>query len=393
MRRRVILAAVAWVVGLVGFRVAVVPPERCGDPEPAAVLAATGRAADWLVDGLGPDGSFVYRYDRDAGARLGGYNLVRHAGAVTALYQTALAGRPELLAPADRALAYLLERRVDHEDWTAIAADDSRAKLGTASLTVAALVHRRLASGDDRHDDLLARLGRFLVAQQEPDGAVLNLWDPRTAAPVPGEYGRFATGEALWALALLDRHHPGGWLQPLSALADHVALARDDVDGQLLREPDHWAAYAFAEMAAPGGPGLDDHHVAYLRPLSGFFSTMIRYESTRTGEGLDELVRGGTALGAGVGTLGEGLAGLWLVSTRDDRMADLSEPLAERLGCTVDVLVDRQVRRDDEPLADGAWFTDDVTQVDDQQHALSALVLSWPVVTATAATAADGVVP
>jgi hypothetical protein len=38
------------------------------------------------------------------------------------------------------------------------------------------------------------------------------------------------------------------------------------------------------------------------------------------------------------------------------------------------VLADRQARSADDPAIDGAWFQFDVTQMDDQQHSLSALL-------------------
>jgi hypothetical protein len=45
------------------------------------------------------------------------------------------------------------------------------------------------------------------------------------------------------------------------------------------------------------------------------------------------------------------------------------------VSCEAGVLVDRQVRRTEpNPLARGAWFTDGYTQMDDQQHAIAALL-------------------
>jgi hypothetical protein len=120
--------------------------------------------------------------------------------------------------------------------------------------------------------------------------------------------------------------------------------------------------------------------VRYLRHLAGDFGLMARFESTRTGDGVNRLVRGGQALGAGVGAMGEGIGALRRLADREPGLEDLADDLADRAGCTVGLLVDRQVRlaAPDDPAPDdletGAWFREEVTQVDDQQHAISALV-------------------
>ncbi|MEM8905183.1 MAG: hypothetical protein AAGF02_15880, partial [Actinomycetota bacterium] len=311
MHRRVALAAVAWVAGLAGVRVGLTPPELCEVPTRTEVAEAADAAAEWAIRGLDGDGRFLYGYSRDDGTVNAAYNLVRHAGMTNALYQYVLAGHPEALEPADASLEALLALVVERDDWSAVVEPNGQAKLGTVGLLVPALVHRRDATGDTSYDEEIRRYGRFIVAQQESSGAILNRWDPELDGPVPGEYGRFATGEAFWALAMLDRRFPDeGWREPLLLTADYLALERDDAEGEFLRNPDHWAAYGFAEMAREGGPGLEDHHVDYVRALSGAFGVMARYESQRSGTGLTLLLRGNTALGAGVGAMGEGLAGL-----------------------------------------------------------------------------------
>ena len=91
-----------------------------------------------------------------------------------------------------------------------------------------------------------------------------------------------------------------------------------------------------------------------------------------------------------MGTLGEGLGNLWFVAADADRDA-----IAERALCVAGMLVDRQADGpgSDDPGSDGpgsddssvddaelgAWFQFGVTQMDDQQHALSALLLALPI--------------
>ena len=95
---------------------------------------------------------------------------------------------------------------------------------------------------------LLRRLGRFLVTQTEPSGAVLAYYDPKREAPVPGKYSKYYTGEAYWALARLHRAFPGeGWGEAADRIGGYLAKSRDEVEGHWPPIPDHWAAYGAAE--------------------------------------------------------------------------------------------------------------------------------------------------
>jgi len=76
-----------------------------------------------------------------------------------------------------------------------------------------------------------------------------------------------------------------------------------------------------------------------------------------------------------MGTWVEGLGSISRVAEVDERLADLRPALAERLACGAGILADRQERTGPEKER-GAWFRDDVTRMDDQQHALSALLAS-----------------
>jgi hypothetical protein len=366
----------AWAMLAVGVRVVLLPAERCATPSTAEVTATLDAAVGWAERSVQPDGSYAYRYDRSTGEQLGGYNLVRHAGMVTALYQAA-PRVPSAESAADAGLGYMLERLVDTPDGTAFADEGIDAKLGATALFVAALHHRRALTGDTSHDDTMRSAGRFLAGQIEPNGAPAAFWSPVTGEPVWGTYSPFGTGEAFWALALLDQDLPGeGWGDSARRIGRYVAVERRDHEDHILRLPDHWAAYGFDALSTP--PGEDE--VRYLRHLAGDFGLMARFESTRTGEGLNHLLRGGQALGAGVGALGEGIGALRRLADREPGLEDLADDLADRAGCAVGLLADRQVRPGGpgEPGADdletGAWFRDDVTQVDDQQHAISALV-------------------
>ena len=123
--------------------------------------------------------------------------------------------------------------------------------------------------------------------------------------------------------------------------------------------------------------------------------SQVRYESQRTNRFPTTLTRGRQTLGAGLGTIGEGLANLASLSGSAG-LASLSgaaglpapaglagqrDVLVERADCVAGMLVDRQLdaaRAASAPAPDraaGAWYQFGVTQMDDQQHALSALLL------------------
>ncbi|MFQ5517855.1 MAG: hypothetical protein ACE5E8_09805, partial [Acidimicrobiia bacterium] len=246
------------------------------------------------------------------------------------------------------------------------------------SLLLAALAQRRAVTADDGYDALMKRLGRFLASQQLPSGAIAAFWDPATGKPVPDQYGRFATGEAFWGLAILNRLFPSeGWGRPALAVAHYLATERVASEGYAVRLADHWAAYGLAEFD-PGD--LDGVLVDYARRLTGYFALTIRVESQRTGSGINLLLRGYPGPGAGIGTAGEGLGALLRLARRDPRLADVQPGLAERIGCMAGIMAGAQVDAEEASqfprpgLTRGAWFYRDYTQMDDQQHVVSALL-------------------
>jgi mannose/cellobiose epimerase-like protein (N-acyl-D-glucosamine 2-epimerase family) len=187
------------------------PPERCPSVSPAELRRSAQAAVDWFVRNQEPDGDWLYEYNADDDSIPTEYNEVRHAGVTMGLYQAAAAGLPGALRSADRGTEWALDRLVEREGWAAFTYN-GRTTTGATALLVAGLVIRREATGDARYDEELRRLGRFLLAQAEPSGAVLAEYDPAQGAPVPGEYSKYYTGEAYWALALLHRAFPDeGW--------------------------------------------------------------------------------------------------------------------------------------------------------------------------------------
>ncbi len=384
MRRMLFPHLALWVLGASVVRVALIPPERCPPATADAARAAIAEASDWLERGLDGDGRYVYGYLRDRDRVSPDYNLVRHAGAVYTLYRVASAGEGDTLAAADAGLRFILDRLVPAGEGVAFGLPGQDVELGANGLFLVALAERRAATGDERYDGLMRDVAAFIAGQQEPGGAMLGFWDPDTG-PVPGVYGIFATGEAFWGLVRLHRVFPDeDWDAVAYRTARYLALERDLAEGQVTMYPDHWAAYGMADLAA-GGVRLDADLVHYARRLAGFFSVRTRFESQRTGHGVNLLVRGWPGPPSGVGTAGEGAAALWRLAGADPRLADLRPGLEDDLRCMAGMSIDRQVSPQEAAtyprpgLVRGAWFYRDYSQVDDQQHTVAALVDVLPI--------------
>jgi len=375
---RVLGAAVLFAGSFVALRVSFLAPETCPAPGAPALEDAAVAAGTWVQRGE-RDGRYVYEYDRGDDRMTEGYNIVRHAGVTMSLYQLVRAGHGEVLETADAGLAEMLDHVVEAGDGLAYVDNDTRASLGSSALLAAALAQRRAATGDGSFDAELRAVGRFLRGQMTPSGQMLSRYDLVEGAPVPDETSKYYTGEAAWALALLHNLFPTeGWDRPARQVLDYLATRRDEVEDLDYRPwADQWAAYTLAELAPHG---LAEHHVAYARALAERFGMLVRTESQKGSwpvAFIDARARGG-----GIGVWLEGLGSLSTVAKRDPRLVDLREPLVDRLECGAGILAERQedeadaAEWPDPELVEGAWFRENVTRMDDQQHALSGLLLA-----------------
>jgi hypothetical protein len=374
--RRLAATAVVWTVSFAALRVTFLAPEEC-EPAPAADLLDGAEAAgDWIARAQGTDGRYVYEYDRGEDRIPPGYNIVRHAGVTMSLYQLARAGRLEFVDVGDESLEVLLDMLGPAGDGSAVLEGGS-ARLGASALTAAALAQRRDATGDPRYDVELRALGRFMAGQITAGGQMLAVYDTASGRPVPGETSRYATGEAAWALAQLHNLFPGeGWDEPARTVLDYLATRRDEEEDLVPKPwPDQWAAYTLAELAPSG---LDEQQRSYLRDLAARIGMLLRTEAQKDAQPFPFVDH--RARAAGLGVWVEGMAGLAAASRTEGRDDDLVERMQTRRDCGAALLLDRQVDEHESTrwpspgLVQGAWFRDDITRMDDQQHALSALL-------------------
>ena len=140
---------------------------------------------------------------------------------------------------------------------------------------------------------------------------------------------------------------------------------------------DQWTAYGLAELA---DTGLSEEQADYARRLAERWGFFTRAESQREGSWMGRFLRGRPARASGMGTWVEGLAALWRVSMKDQRLADIRKPLEERALCASGILAARQVTEREAAtyprpdLVRGAWVRTGETRMDDQQHAFSGLL-------------------
>ncbi len=368
------------------------PPENCPGLTPASLSSAATASANWIIDNQLPDGTWLYEYDRVRDRATDDYNIVRHAGVMSSLYQAAARDIDGALESADRGLAWALDNVVERADWAGVTTTNT-IQTGTNALLLAALVERRLVTGEETYDIFMGDLARFLDRQVEPTGALLAYYDLGPEQARPDTYSIYYTGEAYWALGRLHRVDPtAGWGATANRMGEYMATVRDDVEDIWPPLADHWSGYGLAETAAfpdrPVGEPLTDEEVEFVRRQGDLMGQRVRSISQRFGP-WGTAVRGTfTPRGGGYGVFGEGLAGLWRAAQLDDRLVDERAPLGERTLCISGLAVDAQADAEeaagyaDPGKVEGAWFIDDVTRMDDQQHALSALLFTMPILEA-----------
>jgi small neutral amino acid transporter SnatA (MarC family) len=391
IRRAALAAAILVAVSGAAFAT-LSPPQLCPAVSVPDLRASATAAASWFVRNQQPDGAWLYEYNADTDRATPTYNDVRHAGAVMGLYQAAAAGIPGALESADRGAKWALARLLEHDGWAAVSVDGGTST-GSTALLVAGLAGRRLVTNDPRYDAVMARLARFLVAQTEPSGAVRAYYDLVTKTSVAGSYSKYYTGETYWALARMNQVFPDqAWGATADRIGAYLATERDEREDYWPPIPDHWAAYGLAETVdfadRPPDLPLTSDEVAYARRQAELFGGQVRWISQRFGP-WGQVVRGyPVPRGGGYGVIGEGLTGLWRVSGADRRLADLRTQIGERAVCDAGLTLRAQSDGADAARyiapakVEGAWFRDGVTRMDDQQHALAALLRTIPIVEA-----------
>ena len=273
---------------------------------------------------------------------------------------------------ADKGWAAILKknRSVDIDGVATTAMAGSGGVTGGTALTGIALSERRLRTSDVGLDAPLLSYARFAAAQVQADGRVLNDVDLDTGIGRSGTYSPFATGQVLFLMArtraITGTSEFDGKIQ---AILRYLATDRARVEGYVPEISDHWTAYAFAVLESDEPSFLNDQRtIAFVRKQLGVAAVQVRYESQRTDSHLNRWTRGRQTVAAGLGTLGEAIGNWQQVVIDQPALRSQRGWLHQRLSCVAELLVDRQT------ASTGAWTQFGITQMDDQQHAISALL-------------------
>lgn len=155
--------------------------------------AAARRGAVRLSQLVGPDGKFLYHYDK-IGGPLRGYNVLRHAGSIWAMLHV---GGEKMRPAARRASAWLVKRyRLSRNDVSGMAlVYKDQIKAGGNALAI--LAHLEL--GTPKDVSMACGLANYLLKLQREDGDYHHmLWTDGTIDEVRSNY---YTGEVMFALA------------------------------------------------------------------------------------------------------------------------------------------------------------------------------------------------
>lgn len=384
--------AVVWVISCVAIfgvvRSAIAIPEHCGDLTTNDLDASISEAVAWMERNQLDTGVWLYRYDVVNNEDLGGYNWVRHAGVLLSLEQTArllngpVADQAEIVADRGWPAIEKNYRDVTIGGVRTTAMRSSSSATGGTALTGIALSERRVRTNDASLDQTLLQMARFVAAQVQDDGSVLNEVNLDTGLSTPGSFSPFATGQTMFLLARArEITQTNEFDSKIASIIRYLATQRAAREGYVPDVSDHWGAYGMAVLASSGPQFLSDREIVeFIRKQLGIAAIQVRYESQRTNDGLNRWTRGRQTLGAGLGTLGEAI-GAWREVVAVQPVLRSQEPwLHERLLCVSELLVRRQVSAEqaqklsNPDSSQGSWTQFGITQMDDQQHALSAMV-------------------
>ncbi|HEY1810894.1 MAG TPA: hypothetical protein VGG74_00970 [Kofleriaceae bacterium] len=245
------------------------PPARPARAE-TRLDVAIRTAAEKLRSLAQPDGSFLYEYRVRDGREIGGYNIVRHAGAIYALamyeHVSPDARTRDVIARASHYLLDAVKPLASPAGTSAVFSMpspgelDDDAVLGGTALGVVALISADSLAPESIPAATLRALGNFIVYMQRADGSFFS-----TYTPGEGVTNRFDSlyypGEAILALARLaawDKTHDPRWhdaaMRGIRFLATSRAKATD-------LPSDNWALVATEELIGQGGVAAGDREL------------------------------------------------------------------------------------------------------------------------------------
>lgn len=188
------------------------------------------------------DGSFKYRYDSHSVSPLGGYNVLRHAGAVWAMLDVYrdMSDKP-ILEGGKKATHYLLDtylRFFRNYNNTCIC-EENTIKLGGNALSTLALLSLFEVTEDYFLLAVAEQLAHFMVNQRRENGDLIHKRFFRSGK-ISSFQSMYYTGEALLALlALYKRTRKAQWFDEVQEIEKKLATEDYGVE-----EQSHWMLYS-----------------------------------------------------------------------------------------------------------------------------------------------------
>ncbi len=216
------------------------------------LLEVSKRGADYLRRSVRENGSFVYSYLPKSNAEKSSYNMVRHAGTIYSMldiYETTK--DPELLAAAERAIAYLLifiKEWGNDNDGARIMTYGGKIKLGGVALTAVALAEHVKVTGKKDHLEIAQGLCRYMVKEQAKTGRFIHSRYYPSGA-IGSHISQYYPGEALLGLLRvysIDKNEE--WLDAADRGARYLIEVRDKGIKTPDLTHDHWLLYALNEL-------------------------------------------------------------------------------------------------------------------------------------------------
>ncbi len=193
------------------------------------------------------DGSFLYRYDSRSGEPKGGYNILRHAGAIWALLDTFRDTRDErLLSGAQRATHHLLASslRFFRSYSNVCICEDNTIKLGGNALAALALLSLFEVTRERLLLTLAEQLCQFMLDQRRQHGDLVHK-RYFESGKISAFRSMYYTGEALLAiLTLYQQTGDSHWLDAAIEIEEPLAA-----EGYGVQEQSHWMLYALELLA------------------------------------------------------------------------------------------------------------------------------------------------
>lgn len=218
-----------------------------------SLLYAAILGADYLVNALNPDGSYIYEYNPKTGHISSNYNILRHAGTTYSILEVYEAtGKEKYLEAAKRALEFLNSTIVpckSENPNTSCVVENGEVKLGGNALAVIAMAKFTSLTGDDKYVPVMQSLASWMEVSMGVSGE----FEVHKQSHPQGNRSRFISnyypGEAILAFnRLFAVDGNSAWLDTAEKGAKWLINIRDMNKTQDDIGHDHWLLYALYDL-------------------------------------------------------------------------------------------------------------------------------------------------